>query len=123
MSINWNEVQWYTRSRSGSAEVGPTLSVSKVGRLSLNEKAVGLHGAVPEAYQVGIVRGNRGKVTLVLQGASKSDQGALALGKVGKKYGLNTAKFLKGNELDKFFGSEYTNLEFDQEHNAIIVSL
>jgi hypothetical protein len=123
MDIDWNAIQWYERTRGTSAVVGPSISIGKNGRISLNEQAATLHGAAPEAYQVGLIRGTRGKVTLVLQAAAKSDKGALALSHVGRKYGLNTIKFMTDNELEKFFGSEYTNLEYDQEHNAIIVSL
>lgn len=123
MSVDWEKVQWYSRSR-GSAETGPSVTISKPGRVVLNEEALNLFSERPEAFQVGIFQGNRGKVSLVLQAASKGDSGSLALSKQGTKFSLNTSKFLTDRGLtDHFNSNKASKPEFDEEHNALIINI
>ncbi len=123
MSVDWNQVEWYSRSRS-TADSGPSVTISKGGRIVLNEQALALLPEVPEAFQVGVVTGSRGKATLVLQAASKSDSGSLVLNSQGRKYSLNTKKFLTDKGLTIHFGTAKANkLEYDKEHNALIANL
>jgi hypothetical protein len=90
----------------------------------LNEQAIALLPEVPEAFLVGVVTGSRGKVTLVLQAAAKSDSGSLVLNSQGRKYSLNTKKFLTDKGLTTHFGTtKATKPEYDEEHNALIANM
>jgi hypothetical protein len=121
--IDLSQVEWYRRSRGSSADIGPSVAIGKSGRLTLNEEAIKLFGETPEAMQVGLIMGARGKATLVLQAAKKSDEGSLALAPAGRKFGLNTSKYFKDKGLEKVFNTTYTKPEFDSEHRVLVVSL
>lgn len=123
MSVDWDQIEWYSRSRGGT-EAGPVVTISKAGRVVLNEQALRLFGETPEALQVGVFQGSRGKVTLVLQSALKSASGSLALSQQGKRFSLNTSKFLTDRGLTNHFGTDKAiKPEYDQEHNALVINL
>lgn len=123
MSVNWEEIEWYSRGRT-TADTGPSATISKGGRVVLNEQALAMLPEVPEAFQVGVVTGSRGKVTLVLQAAAKADPGSLVLNAQGKKYSLNTKRFLTDKGLTSHFGTtKAITPEYDEEHNALIANL
>jgi len=119
--IDWSQVDWYSRTR-GPAMVGPSVAVNKSGRTVLNDEALSLVGN-PEAFQVGIIQGGRGKTTLVLQAAGAKDAGSLKLTRQGKsKASLNTTKFFRDRGLEKVFESS-GNPDVDEESNTLIVTL
>lgn len=123
MTIDWDHIDWYLRTR-GAQEEGPAISISKAGRVVMNEDALNLFGKWPPALQVGVIQGNRSEVTLVLKSASKGDTGSLTVTKQGRKFSLNTSKFLKDRGLIDHFGNEKViKPEFDHEHNALIATL
>jgi hypothetical protein len=122
MSVDWTAVEWYERTRT-SGEGGPTVTINKAGRTILNQAALSLFGQVPEALQVGVIQGQRGKTTLVLQAASKGDAGSLALSTQGTKVSINSGRFYKNKGFEKFFATSYSKPEYDSEHNALVISL
>ncbi len=123
MSIDWERVEWYSRSRA-TTDSGPSVSISKGGRVVLNDRAIAMLPQVPEAFQVGIIAGPRGKTILVLQAAAKADRGSLALNSQGKKYSLNTKRFLTEKGLTTHFGTtKAIKPEYDEEHNVLITNL
>ncbi len=122
MGVDWSSVEWYSRSRT-SIESGPSIAVTKAGRVVLNEAAMTLLAQMPEAFQVGVIQGAKGKTTLILQVAKKGDGGSLALAAQGKKHSLNTARFLKEKGLEKVFGTTYNKVEYDADHSSFIVIL
>jgi hypothetical protein len=119
--IDLSNVEWYSRSR-GPAMLGPSVAISKAGRVVLNQEALDLIGQ-PDALQVGIIQGSRGKLTLVLQASAKGDAGSLTLSKQGKsKYSLGTSKFLRDRGLDKHFGNAEGAPDLDEEANTLAVT-
>lgn len=121
MSVDLSKVQWYQRSR-GSIVAGPSVAINKGGRTIINEQAMDLVGN-PEAMQVGILQGGRGKTTLVLKAAAKGESGALVVGRQGKKYALNTARFLKEMGLENHFGKMENTPELDEQNDTLFVTL
>jgi len=124
MSVNWDQVNWYSRTR-GTTAVGPTVNINKAGKTQITEAAIGLIGDAPEAFAVGLYQGRGGKVTLVLQAASKGDSGAMAVSKPAssRTYNLNTSKFLADNKLDSVFGTKGIEVTYDADHKALLVPL
>lgn len=125
MAVNWDQVNWYTRTRGTSATVAPSVNINKAGKVQITEAAIGLIGDAPEAFAVGLYNGRGGRITLVLQAASKGDQGAMAVAKpsTSKTYNLNTTKFLTDNKLESSFGQKGIEVTYDAEHRALLVPL
>lgn len=125
MSVNWDNVTWYTRMRGTSATITPSININKAGKVQITEAAIGLIGDAPEAFAVGLYSGRGGRVTLVLQAASKGDAGAMVVSKPAssKTYNLNTTKFLTDNKLESVFGSKALEATFDADHKALLVPL
>lgn len=125
MSVNWDQVNWYTRTRGTSATVAPSVNINKAGKVQITEAAIGLIGDAPEAFQVGLFNGRGGRVTLVLQAAMKSDSNSMVVAKpsTSKTYNLNTTKFLTENKLESSFGQKGIEVTYDADHKALLVPL
>lgn len=125
MSVNWDNVTWYTRTHVTSATITPSIKINKAGKVQITEAAIGLIGDAPEAFAVGLYSGRGGRVTLVLQAASKGDSGAMAVAKpaTSKTYNLNMTKFLTDNKLESVFGSKALEVTFDADHKVLLVPL
>lgn len=122
MSVDMSKVIWYTRTR-GPVAAGPSVTINKAGRLVINDEAMELFGEIPEAVQLGLYDAGRGKISVILQAAAKSDTGSLAVTKQGKsKYSVNSAKFLRDLGHEKMFGSSSSKLDFDHEHSALVAT-
>lgn len=121
MSIDLDTVQWYAKSRTATLESrDPELTINPSGRLSLNRAAVSLFDEKPEAMQFGYVPTNS---VIVLQAAGKKDTDAYAVANTGRRYQINTEKFMKQVGYHTEGKSVRFAPTFDKERNLLYFSL
>lgn len=126
MSIDWSKIDWYTREQSVRVESAPAITIGKTGRISFGEKTAALFSSPPELMQLGILVGGRGKKTLVMRSIApdvKSSPTPLKVGRQGKRYVLNAAKFFSEKSLTDFLNTTHSGIDYDKIHDSLVVSL